>query len=62
MVDCNANDFGRKINSASTKCVDACNIDEWYYSTSNKCKKCIDSGTLMIYCAKCNGTDSCQEC
>ena len=31
VVDCDANDFGRKINSASTKCVDACNNDEWYY-------------------------------
>lgn len=59
VLDCNANDFGRKINSVGTKCVDSCGDDEWFDSANNKCKKCINSGTMMIYCTKCNGTNSC---
>ena len=62
MADCKANDFGRKVNLAETKCVDICASNEWFDSSSNKCKACSASGTWMGSCVKCTGIDSCLEC
>eukprot|EP00828_Plagiopyla_frontata_P014708 TRINITY_DN1919_c0_g1_i17.p1 TRINITY_DN1919_c0_g1~~TRINITY_DN1919_c0_g1_i17.p1 ORF type:complete len:2671 (+),score=531.96 TRINITY_DN1919_c0_g1_i17:5491-13503(+) len=62
VADCKANDFGRKVNLAETKCVDICASNEWFDSSSNKCKACSASGTWMGSCVKCTGIDSCLEC
>ncbi len=47
VADCKLNDFGRKINSAGVKCIDACANNEWFNLIDNRCKECINSGTLM---------------